>query len=213
MWAALSDFLFSSGENAYPSWFTYCAFQQTELQAREPCFVPGVCYRHTGGTLLLADWRSKYIAVHTNLAGLQRKWQIWFSVSSTHFTWDKSPHGVPGGTLALSRLRAYFLLLSGQWRQFWSGYWPNQILCSKTGTPHLSPAPEGLPEKNIWYTNVINDITWNKKYFQKDIFSCFEESSKKADAKQWLRALWIHDSIIIFSGTIPRNHFKRMYVS
>lgn len=141
-----------------PLLVTYCSFQQTELQARDPCFVPGVCYRHTGGTLLLADWRSKYIAVHTNLAGLQRKWQIWFSVSSAHFTWDKSPHRVPGGTLALSRLCAYFLLLSGQGWQFWSGYWPNQILCSKTGTPHLSPVPEGLPEKNIWYTNVINDI-------------------------------------------------------
>lgn len=57
--------------------------------------------------------------------------------------------------------------------------------------------PEGLSEKNIWYTNVINDITWNKKYFQKDVFSCFEERSKKADAKQWLRALGIHESIII----------------
>lgn len=79
--------------------------------------------------------------------------------------------------------------------------------------PHLSPVPEGLSEKNIWYTDVINDITWNKKYFQKDVFSCFEESSKKTDAKQWLRALGIHESIIIFSGTIPRNHFKRMYVS
>lgn len=37
-----------------------------------------------------------------------------------------------------------------------------------------------------------------KKYFQKDVFSGFEGSSKKADAKQWLRALGIHESIIVF---------------
>lgn len=68
-----SDFLFRSGEDAYHSWFTYCSFPQTDLQARDACFVPGAYYWHMGGTLLPAGWRSKYIAVHTNLAGTQRK--------------------------------------------------------------------------------------------------------------------------------------------